>query len=78
MQISSIFEELYACDTSILPFQDNNLRKSQQIFTQLDIRFDIVEIWFGIAIGYLSSFLIGLTPHDMIMTYYQFMFLLRI
>ena len=47
--------ELSARNTSIFFFQDNNLSKSQWIFTQLDMCIDIVEIWFGIAIGYISS-----------------------
>ena len=36
-------------------FQDNKLSKSQQIFTNLDMYIDIVEIWIGIATGYISS-----------------------
>ena len=52
---SIIFTELSARDTSIVSFQDNNLNKSQQFFTELDMCIDIVEIWFGIAIGYISS-----------------------
>ena len=39
----------------IFLFQDNNLRKSQRIFTQFDMCIDIVKIWFGIVIGYISS-----------------------
>ena len=42
-----------ACDTFI--FQDNNSSKSQWIFTKLDMCIDIVEIWFGIANGQISS-----------------------
>ena len=34
--------------------QDNNFSKSQRILTQLDMCIDIVEIWFGIAVGYIS------------------------
>ena len=52
-QILSIFTELSAHNTSIFSFQDNNLSKSQWIHTKLDMRTDIVEIWFGIAIGYI-------------------------
>ena len=48
--------ELSARDTSIFSFQDNNSSKSQRIFTQLDMCIDIVEILFGIAIGYISVF----------------------
>ena len=37
---------------------------------------DIVEIWFGIAIGYILSIFTELFPHDMIMVgYYHFTFL---
>ena len=46
--------ELSARNTSIFSFQDNNLSKSQWIFTQLDMCID-VEIWFGIAVGCISS-----------------------
>ena len=37
-KISSIFDRV---------FQDNNLRKSQGIFTKLDMCIDVVEVWFG-------------------------------
>ena len=55
-KISTIFE-FCARDTSIFLFQDNNFSKYRWIFTQPDICmcFDIVKIWFGIAIGYISS-----------------------
>ena len=56
-QISSIFDSL-----SYLPmthpyfgFRTITLSKSQRIFTKLDMCIDIVEIWFGIAFGYISS-----------------------
>ena len=32
-------------------FPDDNLSKHQGIFTNLGMRIDIVEIWFGIAYG---------------------------
>ena len=51
------FTELSVRDTSIFLFQDNNLSKSQLLFTQLDMRIDIVEIWFRIVIWYISSIL---------------------
>ena len=58
-------------------FSDNNLSKSKQIFTRLDMCIDIVKIYFGIAIGYIRQFLTELSPHDMIMVrYYCFTFLL--
>ena len=46
-QISSIFD--------IISFQDNNLSKSQWIFTKLDVCIDIVEIWFWISNGQTLS-----------------------
>ena len=36
-------------------FQDDNLSKHQWIFTKLGMCIDIVEIWFGIANGQISS-----------------------
>ena len=36
-------------------FPDDNLSKHQWIFTKLGIYIDIVEIWFGIANGQISS-----------------------
>ena len=48
-RISCIFTELSARLTYVLYFQDNNLCKSQWIFTKFDICIDIVEICFGTA-----------------------------
>ena len=36
-------------------FPDDNLSKNQWIFTKLGMCIDIVEIWFGIANGQISS-----------------------
>ena len=36
-------------------FLDDNLSKHQWIFTKLGMCIDIVEIWFGIANGQISS-----------------------
>ena len=36
-------------------FLDEHLSKHQWIFTKLGMCFDIVEIWFGIANGQISS-----------------------
>ena len=47
--------ELSAHDTSLFSFPDNNLSKSQLIFTKLDMCIDIVEIWFWIADGRILS-----------------------
>ena len=40
-------------------FPDDNLSKHQWIFTKLGICIDIVEIWFGIANGQISSIFDG-------------------
>ena len=47
--------ELSARDTPIFSFPDDNLSKHQWIFTKLGMCVDIVEIWFGIANGQISS-----------------------
>ena len=47
--------ELSACNTSIFYFQDNNLSKSQWIFTKFDMCIDIVEVCFGIDRRQISS-----------------------
>ena len=49
-----IFMELCARDTPIFSFPDDNL-SNQWIFTKLGMGIDIVEIWFGIAYGQISS-----------------------
>ena len=51
--------ELSARDTPIFSFPDDNLSKHQWIFTKLDMCIDIVEIWFGIANGQISSIFYG-------------------
>ena len=43
--------------TSTQKKKKKNLSKSQWIFTKLDMSNDIVDIWFWIAIGYISSLL---------------------
>ena len=40
---------------SVFSFLDDNFSKYQWIFTKLDMSIDIVEIWFGIANGQISS-----------------------
>ena len=50
-----IFTELSARDTPIFSFPDDNFSKHQWIFTKLGMCIDIVEIWFGIANGQISS-----------------------
>ena len=46
---------LSARDTFVVKFHDSILKKSQWIFTKFYICIDIVEIWFGIANGQISS-----------------------
>ena len=45
---------LSARDTSAFSFLDKNLGKAQRIFNKFDMCIDIVDICFGIAIGYIS------------------------
>ena len=68
--------ELSACNTSVFYFQDNNLSKSQWIFTKFGMSIDIVEIFaLGLLIGKFRQFLTKLSAHDMIMAgYYHFTF----
>ena len=40
-------------------FPDDNLSKHEWIFTKLSLCIDIVEIWFGIANGQISSNIYG-------------------
>ena len=45
------------CPSVHVSFPDDNLSKHQWIFTKLGMCIDIVEIWFGIANGQISSIL---------------------
>ena len=49
------FTELSAHNTSVFYFQDNNLSKSQLIFTKFDMCIYIVENCFGTAHCQISS-----------------------
>ena len=40
---------------SIFSFPDDSLSKCQWIFTERDVCTDIVEIWFGVVNGQISS-----------------------
>ena len=53
----SICEDIHSSVVRLLvfSFMDNNLSKCQWIFTKLDVCIDIVEIWFGIVYGQISS-----------------------
>ena len=44
---------------SVFLFPDDNLSKNQWIFANLGMCIDIVEIWFGIANGQISSIFDG-------------------
>ena len=56
-QILSILIELSAYYTSVFSFTDDNFSKYQGVFTKLGMCIDIIEIWFGIADGQISSIL---------------------
>ena len=56
--------ELSARDMPIFSFPDDNLSKHQWIFTKLGMCINIVEIWFGIAYGQISSILTELPARD--------------
>ena len=47
-------------------FPDDNLSEHEWIFTNLGVCIDIMEIWFGIANGHISSNFYGVIcpPHD--------------
>ena len=59
-----VLMELSARDTPIFSFPDDNLSKHQLIFTKLGMCIDIVEIWFGIANGKISSIFDGICPRQ--------------
>ena len=50
-----ILTELSTRHTLVFSFPDDYLSKCQRIFTKLGICIDIVEIWFWIANGQISS-----------------------
>ena len=52
---------------SVFSFPDDNLGVCQLIFTKRDICINIVDIWFGIAIWYISSIFDRIISHDKIM-----------
>ena len=57
-------------------FPDDNLSKHQWIFTKLGICIDIIEIWFGIANGQISSNFYRVICRNTIMArYYSLTFL---
>ena len=51
--------ELSAQDTPKFSFPCDNLSKHKSIFAKLSMCIDIMEIWFGIAIGQISSIFDG-------------------
>ena len=52
-----LLTELSAHDTSIFSFQDNNLSKSQQIFTKLDMYLTLWRSELGLLLGTFPQFL---------------------
>ena len=60
---------MYVCPSIHISFPDDSLSKNQWSFTKLGMCVDIVEIWFGIANGQISSnfdrviFLVGKSFH---------------
>ena len=58
--------ELFAQDMPIFSFPDDNLNEHKWIFTKLGVCIDIVEIWFMIANGQISSIFDGVIcpKHD--------------
>ena len=62
-----LLTDLSASSASVFFFQDNNLSKSQWIFTKFYMCIYIVEICFGITHWQISSFLTDFSAHDIIM-----------
>ena len=62
--------ELSARNTSVFYFQNNNLSKSQWIFTKFDICVYIVRSALGLLIGKFRQFLTELSARDMIIAGY--------
>ena len=60
-QFTLILTELSARHTSVFSFPDNKLHKYQSVFTKFGMCSDIIEIWFEIANGHISSFF---SSHD--------------
>ena len=50
---------VYVSPSICFLFPDDNMSKHQWIFTKLGMCIDIVEIWFGIANGQISSIFDG-------------------
>ena len=54
-KFQQLLTELSTRDTSEVSFLDDNFNKYQRIFTKLGMCIDIVETWFGIVDGQISS-----------------------
>ena len=54
----------YICPSICILFPDDNLSKHQWIFTKLGMCIDIMEIWFGISNGQISSNLTEFSAED--------------
>ena len=69
----SVCPSVVCPSVSFFSFPDDNLSKHQWIFTKLGMCIDIVEIWFGIANGQISSNFMELPARSSIMAgYYSF------
>ena len=55
-----------SCASIRFSFLDDNLSKHQWIFFKLGVCIDIVEIWFGVAIGQISSIFYGVICIDIV------------
>ena len=65
-QISSIFDSFLPDRVTFLcSFLDDNFSKCHWIFTKLGVGIDIIETWFGIADGQISSILTEISARDM-------------
>ena len=60
----SFLTELSAHNTFIFNFQDNNLNKSEWIFTNFDECIDMWRSALGLLIGKFRQFLTVICPHD--------------
>ena len=58
----SIFDSFFCLGHVHFFFSDDNLSKYQWIFTHFGVCIDIVEIWFGIALGQISLYFDSYLP----------------
>ena len=55
LEVCMSVHQSYVLPSVCFSFPDDNLSKHQWIFTKLGMCIDIMEIWFGIANGQISS-----------------------